>query len=157
MNHFFREKISHNLTISNFRKWINYYQIQQFVYKSFVLENVFLLVSAIKEFIFKNQKRWSCGKSFLFQNSPSIIILLFLKAKLSIFAWGLLVDDENYLIETKYFWFKQNIFGPNKYLLESNKFLPSIKQFISLTIYHIELISLFWRKINLIQTNIYFV
>ena len=26
--------------------------------------------------------------------------------------------------ETKFFWFKQNIFGPNKYLFESNKFLP---------------------------------
>ena len=26
--------------------------------------------------------------------------------------------------ETKFVWFKQNIFGPNKYLFESNKFLP---------------------------------
>ena len=26
--------------------------------------------------------------------------------------------------ETKFAWFKQNIFGPNKYLFESNKFLP---------------------------------
>ena len=28
------------------------------------------------------------------------------------------------LNETKFVWFKQNIFGPNKYLFESNKFLP---------------------------------
>ena len=42
---------------SNFRKGINYFQIQQFVYKNFVLENVCLVVSAIEEFIFKNQKR----------------------------------------------------------------------------------------------------
>ena len=40
----------YNCTISNFRKWINYYQIQQFVYKNFVMKNVFLLISAIKEF-----------------------------------------------------------------------------------------------------------
>ena len=37
-----------------FEKQINYYQIQQFVYKNIVLENVFLMVAAIKEFIFKN-------------------------------------------------------------------------------------------------------
>ena len=29
-----------------------------------------------------------------------------------------------YLNETKFVWFKQNIFGPNKYLFQSNKFLP---------------------------------
>ena len=28
------------------------------------------------------------------------------------------------LNETKFVWFKQNIFGSNKYLFESNKFLP---------------------------------
>ena len=28
------------------------------------------------------------------------------------------------LNETKFVWFKQNTFGPNKYLFESNKFLP---------------------------------
>ena len=28
------------------------------------------------------------------------------------------------LNETKFVWFKQNILGPNKYLFESNKFLP---------------------------------
>ena len=36
---------------------MNYYQIQQFVYKNFVLENVLLMVSAIKEFILKNRKQ----------------------------------------------------------------------------------------------------
>ena len=36
---------------------MNYYQIQQFLKKKFVLENVFLMILAIKEFIFKNQKR----------------------------------------------------------------------------------------------------
>ena len=36
-------------------------------------------------------------KPFLIQNRHSIIILLFLKAKLSIFAWGLIFVDENYL------------------------------------------------------------
>ena len=39
------------LAVSNFFKLISYYQIQQFVYKNFVLENLFLMVSAIKEFI----------------------------------------------------------------------------------------------------------
>ena len=89
------------------------------LYKNFVLENIFLMVSAIKEFIFKNQKRWSCGKSFLWKNDSwfiriawffkiwSIIILLFLKAKLSIFAWGLIFVDENYhkrvFLETIFF------------------------------------------------------
>ena len=42
-------------------------------------------------------KFFSCKIIFFFQNSPSIIILLFLKAKLSIFAWGLIFVDENYL------------------------------------------------------------
>ena len=36
---------------------MNYYQMQQFVYKNFVMENVFLMVSGIKEFIFKNQNQ----------------------------------------------------------------------------------------------------
>ena len=58
--------------------------------------------------------------------------------------------------ETKFFWFKQNIFGSNKYWFESNKFLPWFKKIISLT-YINALISLFWRQINLIQTNIYLV
>ena len=35
-----------------FWKWFNYYQIQQFVYKIFVLEN-FFLVSTIKGFFFQ--------------------------------------------------------------------------------------------------------
>ena len=41
------------------------------------------------------------------------------------------------LNETKFVWFKQNIFGPNKYLFESNKviqanyFFDSIKFFFS--------------------------
>ena len=126
MNHFFRQKISDNLTISNFRKWINYYQIQQFFHKNFVLKNVFLMVSDIKEFIFYY---------------------------LSIFAWGLIFVQENYLNETKFFWFKQNIFGPNKYLFGSNKFLPSIKPFISLTKYH--WISCFVLKKNEFESNKY--
>ena len=45
-------------------KWINYYQIQQFVYKNFILENYFLMISTIKEFIFKNQKRLICIEYF---------------------------------------------------------------------------------------------
>ena len=32
---------------------MNYYQIQQFFYKNFVLGNIFLMVSAIKKFILK--------------------------------------------------------------------------------------------------------
>ena len=39
------------------------------------------------------------------------------------------------LNEIKFVWFKQNIFGGNKYLFEWNKFLPKVKQIISLTIY----------------------
>ena len=38
---FFQQKILYNLTVSNFMKWIIYHQIQQFVYKNFVLENWF--------------------------------------------------------------------------------------------------------------------
>ena len=49
--------IPYNLIISNFRKRINYYQIQQFVHKNFVLENVFLMFSAIKELIFKIERQ----------------------------------------------------------------------------------------------------
>ena len=45
------------ITFSRKRFPTTFYQIQQFVYKNFFLENVFLIVSAIKEFIFKNQKR----------------------------------------------------------------------------------------------------
>ena len=41
-------------------------------------------------------------KCFLFQNNPSIIILLFLKAKWSTFAWGLIFVDENYLNNSSY-------------------------------------------------------
>ena len=88
-----------------------------------------------------------------FQNRPSIIVLLFLKANLSIFAWGLIFVDENYLNETNFFWFKQNIVGPNKYLVESKKFLPSIKPFISLTIYH--WINFFVLKKNWFESNKY--
>ena len=61
---FFRKKILYNLTVSYFWNWINYYQIQQFVYKYFVLKNCFFIISAIKEFIFKNRKRSSCRESF---------------------------------------------------------------------------------------------
>ena len=63
-NHFFKKKIPYNLTICNFRKWINYYQIQQFVYKNFVLENIFLMVSAIKEFIFLIRNGEDVGNIF---------------------------------------------------------------------------------------------
>ena len=38
-------------------------QIQQFVYKHFVLEIYFLIISAIKEFTFKNWIRSSYKKS----------------------------------------------------------------------------------------------
>ena len=69
----FQKKIPYNVTIFNFRKWINYYQIPQFIYKNFVLENVFLTVLAIKEFSFKNQKRWRCGKSLLWKNDSWFI------------------------------------------------------------------------------------
>ena len=51
---FFRKKFLYNFTVSNFLKCINYYQIQKFVYKNFVLENLFLMVLAIKEFVSKN-------------------------------------------------------------------------------------------------------
>ena len=47
----------------------------------------FLKMNSLMEEIIKKQ-------SFLFQNSPSIIILLFLKAKLSIFASGLIFVDQ---------------------------------------------------------------
>ena len=73
MDHFFNKKIPYNLTIFNFRKWINYYQIQQYFYKNFILENVFLMASAIEEFIFKNQKQLSCGKYFLWTNDSWFI------------------------------------------------------------------------------------
>ena len=55
--------------------------------------------------------------------------------------------------ETKFVWFIQNIFGANKYLFESNFCLKSNKS--HLWPYINASISLFWRKINLIQTNIY--
>ena len=53
INHesFFQEKDSLQLTVSNFLKGLNYYQIQQFFYKNIVLENCFLMISAIKEII----------------------------------------------------------------------------------------------------------
>ena len=47
-----------------FKQKINYYQIQQFVYKNFVVKNYFFIISTIKEFIFKNWKRSSCRTSF---------------------------------------------------------------------------------------------
>ena len=64
MVHFFKKKILYNLTASYFWNWINYYQIQQFVYKNFVLKNCFFIITAIKEFIFKNRKPSSCRESF---------------------------------------------------------------------------------------------
>ena len=57
------------------------------------------------------------------------------------------------LNETKFVWFKQNIFGPNKYLFESNKFLPWIKQIISFTIY--QCINFFVLKKNKFDSNKY--
>ena len=65
--------ILYKLTVSNFLKWINCYQIQQFVYKNFVLENWFLLVSAIKEFISKNWERQSYEDSFSRKNDSRFI------------------------------------------------------------------------------------
>ena len=47
----------------------------------------------------------------LFQNSPSIIILLFLKAKLSIFAWGLILRGSTTLSERKFLWYKVIFFS----------------------------------------------
>ena len=45
----------HDLLESHhFLEWINYNQIQLFLYKNFVLENWFLMVSVIEEFISKN-------------------------------------------------------------------------------------------------------
>ena len=97
------------------------------------LENYFF---AFQIFCFRKE-------SYLFQITPPIvIILLFPKAKLSIFAWCLhsekifdwikkMICLKHFLWckemfcfnETKLAWFKQNIFGLNKYLFESNKFL----------------------------------
>ena len=59
INHesFYQEKDSLQLNCFQFLKWINYYQIQQFVYKSFVLENWVLIVSTIKEFISEKWER----------------------------------------------------------------------------------------------------
>ena len=57
INHFFKKKILYSLTVSNFLKWINYYQIQKIVFKNFVLEISFWMLSVIKEFIFKNWGR----------------------------------------------------------------------------------------------------
>ena len=78
--HFFRKKILYNMTVSYFWNWINYYQIQQFVYKHFVLKICFFIIPAIKEFIFKNWKRSSCRESFSLKNEPWFIrIASFLK------------------------------------------------------------------------------
>ena len=52
--------------------------------------------------------------------------------------------------ETKFVWFIQNIFGANKYLFESNFCLKSNKS--HLWPYINASISLFWRKINLIDS-----
>ena len=52
-----------------------------------------------------------------------------------------------YLNWIKFVWFKQIIFEPNKNLFKSNK--------LYLWLYINPLISLFWRKIYLIETNIY--
>ena len=57
MDHLFWKKIFYNLIVSNFLKWMNYYEIQQLVYKNFILHNWFLMISVIKEFIFKNWER----------------------------------------------------------------------------------------------------
>ena len=57
------------------------------------------------------------------------------------------------LNETKFVWFKQNIFGPNKYLFESKKFLPCIKKIISLTIY--QCINFFALKKHWFDSNKY--
>ena len=49
MVHFFRKKILYNLTVSYFWNWINYYQIQQFVYKNFLLlSNILVFRRGIK-------------------------------------------------------------------------------------------------------------
>ena len=61
---FFKKKFLYNMNVSYFLNWINYYQIQQFVNKNFVLKNCFSIISAIKEFIFKNWKQSSCRESF---------------------------------------------------------------------------------------------
>ena len=42
-----------------------------------------------------------------------------------LFVWNTFFDVKKCFVLMKHnFWFKQNIFGSNKYLLESNKFLP---------------------------------
>ena len=51
-------------------------------------------------------------------------------------------------------WFKQRVFEPNKNLFKSNKFLPKSNK-LYLRPHTNAIICLFWRKIDLIQTNIY--
>ena len=64
----FSGKRLYNLTVSNFLKLTIYYQIQQFVYKNFVFESWFLMVSVIKEFVLKNWERLSCEDSYFWKN-----------------------------------------------------------------------------------------
>ena len=61
---FFQGEDFLQLECFQFIKSINYYQIQQFVYKHFILENCFLMILAVKEFIFKNGKSSRCKESF---------------------------------------------------------------------------------------------
>ena len=75
----FGKQVFYNLRVSNFWKYINYYGVEFLVYKIPCLKNDFLMISAIKEFIFKNWMWSSCRESLSRENkiSFSIIILFF--------------------------------------------------------------------------------
>ena len=98
--------------------------------------------------------------------SPSIIILLFLKSKLSIFAWGLIFVDELHwensffdiwskekflelkkglLIKENFLWFKEiDLFTLKKTFSNQQNFLQ-FKEIFSLTVYQ--------KNVSLIQRN----
>ena len=83
------------MTVSYFWNWINYYQIQQIVHKNFVVENWFLMVSAIKEFISENWKRQSCEDCFSWKKD-----LWFIRIASFFKIWHDLSRPENFLIES---------------------------------------------------------
>ena len=118
MNNFFKEKILYNLAVSNFWKLINYYQIQQFVYKNFVLENWFLMVSAVIEFTFKNSgvvKFWMTV-SFIIILTTLILFLKNINFSLSLIT----STTYNYYYITIYYYY--NYFWADKSSLNTGTF-----------------------------------
>ena len=74
---FFMDHVFHDFALSHYiqeiliLQWFPIFEnesiiikFSKFVYKNFVLENCFLTISTIKEFIFKNWKRLSCREYF---------------------------------------------------------------------------------------------